>query len=248
MDGAAIPYCGPAPTAQTLWSSWNFDPFLLVAFAVLVAFLTLTGRTRLATSMRDWRAQAAWALLAIAFISPLCAASTALFSARVAHHVIMIALAAPLLALAFPLKQKFAGLPISLAFAVHTILVWVWHAPSPYQWALSSHGAYWLMEATLMGSAVLMWQTILAPRDNPGAAFSALLGSVIQMGMLGALLTFAGRPMFVPHLATTEAFGITALADQQLAGILMWVPACLPYLAAAVMLAHHHLSRQRAHA
>jgi putative membrane protein len=56
---------------------------------------------------------------------------------------------------------------------------------------------------------------------------------VLQMGMLGALLTFASVPLYVPHLTTTFAFGLDPLGDQQLAGILMWVPASLPYLAVA---------------
>ena len=63
----------------------------------------------------------------------------------------------------------------------------------PYAFALSSHAAYWLMEGTLFVTALLMWQSILARWSHPGAVSIALLGSVVQMGMLGALITFS-RP------------------------------------------------------
>ena len=73
--------------------------------------------------------------------------------------------------------------------------------------------------------------------DTVRSALSGLLGSIIQMGMLGALLTFAGQPLYEPHMTTTLPYGLTPLADQQLAGLLMWVPAALPYLAVALLIA-----------
>ena len=111
--------------------------------------------------------------------------------------------------------------------------MWVWHAPIPYDWALASVPVYWLMELSLFLSAFAMWQRIFAARAGP--ALSALLGSIVQMGMLGALLTFAARPLYEPHVTTTLPFGLTPLGDQQLAGLLMWVPAALPYLAVALV-------------
>ncbi|HMP63845.1 MAG TPA: cytochrome c oxidase assembly protein, partial [Phenylobacterium sp.] len=57
---------------------------------------------------------------------------------------------------------------------------------------------------------------------------------MVLMGLLGALITFAGAPLFGPHLATTESWGLTALEDQQLAGLIMWAPASGIYLAAAL--------------
>lgn len=138
MDGIA--YCGPAPVPETLSGAWNLDPLLIPAGALLVACLALTGcfdrgRGRLPLS-------AAMLVLAVAFVSPLCAASTALFSARVLHHVLLVAIAAPLLALAFPARGWFARLPLGLLFGGHALAMWVWHAPVPYLWALSSTSAY----------------------------------------------------------------------------------------------------------
>ncbi len=227
------PYCGPAPVPADLWSGWNFDPWLLVAaLATFGLCAASSGRPILA---REARSTSALALLVLflAFVSPLCALSSALFSARVFHHVLLVAVAAPLLAIAFPARPALAKVPLSVLFLVHTLLMWVWHAPAPYAFALGSHGAYWLMEATLLASAFLMWQAALSRHTHPAAAMAALLGSILQMGMLGALMTFATRPLYEPHLVTTIPFGLTPLADQQLAGLLMWVPASLPYLIAA---------------
>jgi putative membrane protein len=120
---------------------------------------------------------------------------------------------------------------------VHTVAMWLWHAPVPYAFALSSDLAYLAMEASLLVSAFLLWQAMLAGSTHPGRALAALLGSIVQMGMLGALFTFATRPLYEAHMTTTLPFGLTPLADQQLAGIILWVPAAIPYLVAAMVIA-----------
>jgi putative membrane protein len=230
MSEQYIPYCGPAPTPTALWTAWNLDPFL-ISVLILVAFavhlLAEAGRARRMGHLGV-------AVLVIAFVSPICALSTALFSARIVHHLLLIAVAAPLLAAAFPARRCASGFMVSAAFLTHTVLVWFWHAPSVYQFALSGHVAYWLMELTLLASALWMWRSILGNRGNAGSAIAALVGSMVQMGLLGALLTFARHPLFAPHFATTELFGLSAMADQQLAGLIMWVPAALPYLVVAL--------------
>jgi putative membrane protein len=230
------PYCGPAPVPDDVWSSWNADPWLLVALAAALGLCMLTSSRAHFERRRLSFSGLALAVLFIAFVSPLCALSSALFSARVFHHVLLVAAAAPLLALAFPARDGIQRLPLSALFLAHAVAMWFWHAPGPYAFALSSHAAYWFMEFTLFATAFLMWQAVLARWTHSGAALAVLLGSIVQMGMLGALLTFAARPLFEPHLTTTLDFGLTPLADQQLAGLLMWVPAALPYLAAALLI------------
>lgn len=231
------PYCGPAPDPALLWQSWNLDPWLLLAAASVAATCAVFSCASLRDGMRSPWAALGWGALIVAFVSPLCALTTALYSARIAHHVLLVAVAAPLLAMAFPAGGLLRRLPLSVPFLAHTVLMWSWHAPAPYAFALSSDGAYWLMEASLFVSALVLWQAMLAPSLNPGRALAALLGSIIQMGMLGALFTFAREPLFEPHLTTTLPFGLTPLTDQQLAGILLWVPAAAPYLVAALVIA-----------
>jgi putative membrane protein len=116
-------------------------------------------------------------------------------------------------------------------------ILWIWHAPAVYAWGLASVPAYWLMQLSLLGSAWLMWRAVLAPETRTGPALVALVGTVAQMGLLGALIFFAPRPLYLVHLASTEPWGLDPLTDQQLAGLLMWVPAILPYLGMGLWLA-----------
>jgi putative membrane protein len=169
------------------------------------------------------------------FVSPLCAMSSALFSVRVLHHILLIAAVAPLLALAFP-RRRVDSLPIVVLVAAHAVILWLWHTPGLYTWGLASVPAYWLMQITLLGSAWLLWRAILVSSPS-GSALIALVATIGQMGLLGALIVFAPRPLYLVHLASTASWGLAPLADQQLAGLLMWVPAMLPYLGVGVWIA-----------
>jgi putative membrane protein len=93
------------------------------------------------------------------------------------------------------------------------------------------------MQATLLGSAWLLWRGILVPAAQPGPALVALGTTIAQMGLLSALIVFAPQPLYAVHFASTTAWGLGPLADQQLAGLLMWVPADLPYLCVGLWLA-----------
>ena len=119
----------------------------------------------------------------------------------------------------------------------HAVILWLWHAPGPYTWGLATVPAYWLMQVSLLGSGWLMWRGILVSAAQPGPALVALVATVGQMGLLGALIVFASRPLYAVHFASTWPWGLSPLADQQLAGLLMWVPAILPYVGVGLWLA-----------
>jgi putative membrane protein len=174
--------------------------------------------------------------LIVIFVSPLCALSSALFSVRVLHHVLLVAAVAPLLALAFPLRRG-PSLPLAALVGTSAVILWLWHAPGPYAWGLASLPAYGLMQISLLGSAWLMWRAILSPATPSGAALVALVATIGQMGLLGALIVFAPVPLYLVHFASTAPWGLSPLADQQLGGLLMWVPASLPYLGVGLWLA-----------
>ena len=162
MPDFMIAYCGPAAIPADFWMRWNADPLLIAALAAL-ALVVGSGRSS------DARAGCgAIALMLIVFVSPLCALSSALFSARVLHHILLVTAVAPLLARAFP--QRRASAPLAALVAAHAIILWFWHAPGPYAWGLASVPAYWLMQLSLLGSAWLMWRAILAPSVQPGPA------------------------------------------------------------------------------
>lgn len=227
---AAVAYCGPPPAPDVWLLRWNADPVLLLGLLALGVIML-----RWAEDERQHRASGATiVVLLLAFVSPICALSSALFSARIAHHLLLVLVAAPLLALALP---RWRAPPLWLAAILHAAVFWLWHAPLPYAWALGSDAAYWLMELSLIGTAVSFWAAVVRHgRGEPASAVITLMAVMAQMGLLGALLTFAGRPLYAAHFLTTAAWGLTPLEDQQLAGLLMWVPGSLPYLGAAVLL------------
>lgn len=232
--GASDPYCGAPPPPSELLAAWNGDPVLIATLALVGAagFWHLRGEGQ--ARRRAWHAGAMLVLVA-AFLSPLCALSSALFSARVVHHLLLIAVAAPMLALAFPRRQAGGSVLLSVLVAVHLVAVWFWHAPQPYEAAMASDAIYWTMELTLLVSGVLLWRELTSPTAAVGRILMAHLTLIIQMGLLGALITFAPEPLYAPHFLSTTAYGLTALDDQQLAGLIMWVPAIVPYLLAALL-------------
>ncbi len=220
-------YCGPPALPEELWTRWNFEPGLLtglVAAALIGVFLL-----RSATGGRRVAFACAWLSAAILFVSPLCALTVSLFSARVGHHVLLTMAVAPLLALALPAHWgRWMGLLPPLALS--TIALWLWHSPDIYTSAFSHPALYWAMQLSLLSSFTWLWLGLIRSASPLGAGLAALT-SAIQMGMLGALLVFAANPLYVPHFATTLAFGLSPLDDQQLGGLIMWVPANLPLLA-----------------
>ncbi len=222
-DFFAASYCGQPSTPLDAATRWNFDPLTLALLAIAAAVYL---------RRRDRHGIAGVLVLFVLFVSPLCALSNALFSARTVHHLLLVLVAAPLLA--GPARSQAGkaasddGLRgVGPAFALSTIALWAWHVPALYAAALQHAPVYGLMQATLLASAWLYWRRILSA--TPGAALGGLVAGAMQMGLLGALLTFAQRPLYEPHLLGTEAWGLAALTDQQLAGLLMWVPAMLPY-------------------
>jgi len=229
------PYCGVAPSPADLIARWNLDPVLLVVLGLsLAALIRLGSRTGRPFAI------AAVLVLAVSFISPLCALGSALFSARTVHHVLLVAVAAPLLAWSLPMRR--VG-PLAAATLVQGAVFWGWHAPGAYAAALSNNAVYWLMQFSLLGSATWFWMG-LRTASTPGAV-AALLIATVQMGLLGALITFAEAPLYAPHLLTTQAFQLSPLDDQQMAGLIMWAPAALVYLIGALVVLGRRIGPDR---
>jgi len=217
-------YCGAPPHPYDWIQRWNFDPVLLVALAVAAAVALRSPQPRFAL--------ASVGVLTVAFVSPLCALSVALFSVRAVHHVLLVAVAAPLAALAF---RGRASTHVSIAFVLSTATLWAWHLPSLYDRALGDTTIYWLMQLSLLGTATWFWRELFAA--PPVSAWMASVFAMAQMGMLGALLTFARVPLYATHAGATLPWGLEQVADQQLAGLVMWVPGVIPYALATALIA-----------
>jgi len=219
--------------------SWNLDLVLIGAMAAIACMHLLVLRKHHEWPQKSWAFGATWLLLALLFVSPLCALSSALFSVRVAHHILLIAVIAPFAVMALPdrwRRVETSANALLIILVVHIFVLWSWHAPALYGVALSRPALFWIMQLSLLGTALLFWLAVLSPRTAFHTSMTALLGATMQMGLLGAIITFARTPLYAPHFGNTEPFGLSALEDQQLAGLIMWVPAVLPYLAAALIL------------
>lgn len=219
-----IPYCGAAPVPGGL--HWNLDPVLISALLVLAGANLIFAHSH-GVVPRDMASSAfGWLLLSLAFISPLCNLSVALFSARVAQHMAITLVAAPLIARAFVFASQgrvpwaSVGWAATIAFAA---IFWIWHSPAFYDETLRSNAVYWLMHATTVSAALVLWAAVF--NSSAPLAFLLLFATGVQMSLLGALLTFAAVPLFSVHEFTTAGWGLTWLEDQQLGGLVMWVPA-----------------------
>lgn len=223
-----IAYCGAPPFPGELLHRFNLDPVLIATLVLMTLAHCVLVRGRRARSY----ALCGWLIAAAAFISPLCALSVSLFSARIAQHMILLLIAAPLIALAWPKPlSAHSGWTAWIAAAAFFIALWFWHMPAPYDATFSSSFVYWLMHVTLFGSGIALWRELLHHRrSHTGEILLVSMLSSMQMGLLGALLTLAARPLFLAHLSTSAAWGYTPLQDQQLGGILMWVPGIVLFL------------------
>ena len=205
-------------------------------------------------------------VLLIALCSPLDAIADTLFSAHMLQHVLLITVAAPLAVLGRPLVPLIWSLPhgarISgarvwnssgvkraggilvlpvVVWMLHTIALWGWHVPSAYSAALENDWLHALEHSSFYLTSALVWWVGLRPlRDGRGtaAALTVMIGTLFQSGALGALLTFSGTPWYYGQSAGAALWHLTALEDQQLAGLTMWIPAGLFYLAGILVIVH----------
>lgn len=230
-----------------------------LGYAAGLCRIEANGRARIFGPLRVLAFFAGIATLFLALVSPFDALDDQLFSAHMVQHLSLMMAAAPLLVWsrpaiallwAFPLPARRAigrawngsGLNGGVHALMSPLLVWIlcsavlwfWHVPGPYARALENEGVHTLEHFCFFVTALMFWSIVLEPfgrrRLDHGATmiFVATIG--IQNGMLGALLAFAGHPFYAAHLATTAAWGLTPLEDQQLAGLIMWIPASLVHL------------------
>lgn len=228
MIDAATPYCGPAPLPEQLWQSWNLDP-------VLLAVLALAGGVLVWKTTNRTAAVVAVAALVVAFVSPLCALTVALFAARATHHVLLVTVAAPALALALPFLPRLSA---SLSLTVLSGVMVAWHLPQVYAAIWMSDLLYWAMQGAMLLPAWFFWSAVLRPRMTAEDAMrrALLVGGLAGiMGLIGAVLTFAPAILYLQHLDGAASWGLSALSDQQLAGLLMWVPGFLPLAVLAAL-------------
>ena len=205
-----------------------------------------------------------WVALVVALVSPLHRWGSVLFSAHMTQHEVLMLVAAPLLVLGKPLAASLRALPLPWARAlaatfnrpgwlrfcgvvtgafaawmIHAAVLWAWHLPSLFQATLDSELVHAVQHLSFLLSALLFWWALLHGRRhavNYGLAVLYLFTTAIHSGILGALLTFARTVWYPAYAGKTASWGLTALEDQQLGGLIMWVPACAVYVFAGLVL------------
>jgi len=223
------------------------------------------GRGRVVAPWRVWCYAGGLLALVVALVSPLDAMGGALFSAHMAQHLVLVVVAAPLLALGEPLAATLWAFPVgarrtvgrwarrravrgawlvlrapAVVWVLHVSTMWVWHAPRLYESALRHPAVHALEHASFFVPALLFWWLLADRRARGrmgfGGSLLLLFTAALQSTVLGALITMAQRPWYLAYYDTTRSWGLTPLEDQQLAGLVMWVPAGFVYLAALVAL------------
>jgi putative membrane protein len=240
-------------TPDALLRAWSWDPLVLTAIIVscwwyltgVRALWRSAGRGNVVARWQAVAFAAAMAGVAVALVSPLDRLGAVLFSAHMAQHVLLTLVAAPLLVLSSPVQTMAWGLPPhvrrllgrwggrlrrllthpglpAFGLALFSLVLVVWHVPALYDAALGSDVVHALEHVTMIGSAVALWAPIVRPRrTHAGIGVVLLFISLIVSGVLAALLVFSPAPWYA-HTAT-RMWGLTRLADQQLAGAIMWV-------------------------
>jgi putative membrane protein len=268
----ALAHDGQPLAPHDLWRAWATDRLALLAIGLAAAVYARgvralwqrAGRGR-GTSVRQVAAYAAGLVALLgALASPLDPLSSALLSAHMLQHLLLILVAAPLLCLGWSPSIALWALPDAsrravgswwrravtlrrgwralsrpaVAWALHALAVWAWHLPPLYQGALRSWPVHALEHASFLGTAGLFWLAVArcgAPGGlGHGLAMLYVLTGGLQSGVLGALMALDDAPWYPIYSTTALAWGTTPLADQRLAGLLMWVPGGSLYLVGAI--------------
>jgi cytochrome c oxidase assembly factor CtaG len=246
-------------TGQLLFGAWIWRPE--IALAVAIALGVHFARFRLAHPFRTAALVVAATALAIALMSPVAAlARNTLFSAHMLQHMLLTLAVPPLALLAFPRRVgrsaadsspgASATWPRFALWAAGVGAMWIWHAPLLCDAAATSDGVRALQNVYLLAMGSAFWWPILGPRldqrlSEP-AAIAYLFTACAACTVLGVAITFSpvevcaaygncGDPLGVLPLVR-GGWGLTSSVDQQLGGLLMWVPGCTVYAAAILAL------------
>lgn len=236
-------------TSQFILSGWTWNPAVLLTGALALVIYVTAFRDR---RRMGWFT-AALGVLLLTLLSPLNAlADGYLFSAHMAQHILLLLIVPALLLLSLPR-------PLSLEVGPHIFshplvgwlagvgAMWFWHAPAMCNAAVTSRAMHALQIVSLLALGSLFWRQILAPREkerlSPPSAVLYLFSACVTCSVLGIIITFS--PVAVCSIYTMQpsdrlgmlptirtGWGFSPERDQQIGGLLMWVPMCLIYLSA----------------
>lgn len=248
--------------------AWIVVPVTLSALAFALGSRRLLQRVRAGRAQLSWRIASyavGWLTLALALLSPLHALGERMFTAHMVEHETLMAVSAPLIVLSRPLAFLLFALPDparrgaarlwaasgrlrcqlhsgALATIVHGAVLWLWHMPPVFDAAVTHEGLHRLQHLSFFLSALWFWWTVLWASSRAAATWH-LFVTMMHMSVLGALMALAPRVLYGIQTSHAAAYGLTPLEDQQLAGLLMWVPAGTVYAGATMAMAALAIAR-----
>jgi len=254
------------PTWSWLLTRWSLEPSIVVGLAALTAGYLCACRFRLPTqacaAQRPLASRSqliffglSQATLVLALLSPLdYMGDTYLFSAHMIQHLLLASVWPPLLLLSLPESLvaplfrrrlltkvvRWAGFPLA-AFILFNGDLSIWHLAGWYDLTLQNEGIHVLEHLTFMAAGILIWWPILSPvkdqRLSLGMQEFYLFANLFPMMALGIFFSFWQHPLYGPYIHAPRVWGISPLQDQQIGGLIMWMPGDAPFaLAMAAIL------------
>ena len=246
---------------RSIFFYWHFDPIVILFLSALCIIYLYAIHFKLKKQSLYFFAGILLILLCVA--SPLhFLAEHYLFSAHMVSHVLLLLIAAPLLVAGIPKENRLKKYLLSLSTNKIRIVVlcwftgvavmWFWHIPYIFNQATSMHGMelmylQWL--SLLFAGIIFCWPVINPYREfriPPLSAVLYLSTACMFCTILGLMITFAPLGIYSHYLNITDSYGylnlirnqwkISAGIDQQAAGLIMWVPCCLIYLSASMVI------------
>jgi putative membrane protein len=241
-------------------------PLFVFGAALLVGVARLGTRTRYSMQWRRQAICLAlgWLSLVLAFNSPIHELGEHLFWIHMLQHELLLLISAPFLALGRPFAALFAALPPRPRLAIGRFVrssglhaaalwlsrplpawclgaaaLWIWHVPSFFDKTIENDWIHAAQHLSFLSTGLLFWVSLLQSRAHHadyGVSIVYLFATAMQTGFLGVLLTYAARPWYAPYVLTAPSFGYTALEDQQIGGLIMWVPAGFIFTVIALLL------------
>ena len=249
--------------ADFSWSRWPIHPSTLIGCLLLLgAYFAGIGPLRRkynwASGVPIWQPVCFTSGVLILFVSlngPLHELSDFyLFSAHMVQHLLLTLIMAPLLLVGTPdwllraLIRNTIGFKVArvitgplIAFGIYNIVFSGWHFPMFYNWALEDHNVHIVQHLMFISAAVLMWWPVVEPLPELSRLITPLrmvylFALSIPMSVVSALITLTDTVLYQWYQDAERVFALTAIEDQQLGGLIMWVPGALIFWVAISIL------------
>jgi putative membrane protein len=229
-----------------LLTAWDWEPSVVVGCAALaIAYLVATRGN--ATKAACTCFLGGVLLLLLDLVSPIDAlADGYLFSAHIIQHFLLALVIPPLLLLGLPAEMRLpAAFSPLIAWPLGVGTMLIWHIPALFNAALANDALHIFQHLSFLATGVIFWWPVLGPakcRLPAGVAVPYLFAACTACSLLGAAITFSHPGLYPAYLHPDDNLGILSVIrndwgldpknDQQLAGLLMWVPGCFVYLTA----------------